>query len=591
MALVAVRGISKSYASQALFENLSVTFHPDEHVGLIGPNGAGKTTLLRIIAGLETPDEGTVDRSRTARVSYLAQEDDFPAGITVENAVQLALGTLDLPDHETRVRTRKMLRRLGFTTLDAPVTSLSGGWRKRLSLGRLLVQDPDLLLMDEPTNHLDLEGIVWLETFLARAHVAYVITSHDRYFLERIADRVVELDPRYPEGVFSVRGRYSDFLERRETFLQTLDHDRQALENDVRREVEWLRRGPKARSSKAGYRIDEAHRRIDALSEATRRAQSLPSVQLDFNASGRRTHDLIMGTGLSMSLGGHHLFQDLDVKVVRGTKLGIAGSNASGKTTLLRTLSGKLHADEGSIKTAPDLRIAVFDQHREQLETSETLRAALAPQGNLLTVDGKSTHVAAWAKRFGFRLDQLELPVSELSGGEKARILMARMMREPADVLMLDEPTNDLDITSVEILEKALLDFPGAVILITHDRHLLDRVCSEIIGLHGNGRWGSYASVDQWLQSQISITTEIWTDPSENPAPSESQRKPQRAGLHYMEKKELAAMEATILSAEEEVEKLEHELAEANQASDATRVHERFTALEQARKRVRSVQR
>lgn len=578
MAILSVQNVSKTYASHALFDDLSITFQPNERVGLVGPNGAGKTTLLRILAEDETPDTGWVDRSNDARIAYLPQEDVFAPDATAQSAILEALAHLELEEHEPLVRARKMLRRLGFDDADIRVDTLSGGWRKRLALGCHLVQEPDLLLMDEPTNHLDLAGIDWLEKFLERAKFAFILTSHDRYFLERVTDRIVEIDARYPGGVFSVNGHYSDFLEKREALMEELDHERRALANDVRREVEWLRRGPQARSTKANYRIDAAHKKIDQLTEANRRSKGPDDVTIDFVASGRRTHELMTGKGLEKTLGGNLLFKNLDAHVRKGTRLGIAGNNASGKTTLLKVLGELMPPDKGTIKHATDLRVALFDQQREQLDLSVTLRRALAPQGDNVSFLGRSTHVAAWAKQFGFRVDQLTMPVGELSGGEKARVLMAMMMRQPADVLMLDEPTNDLDIRSIEVLEEALLQFPGAVVLITHDRHMLDRVCTDLIGLHGDGSWGNYASVAQWLEADQTRTMKPMfageAKPSFASAKADATPKPQPAKLTYHEKKELAGMEAAILEAEEALEALQAALNEANTAADHVRLVE-----------------
>ncbi len=583
MALLAARDLSKSHAAAPLFEGLSITFHPGERVGLIGPNGGGKTTLLRILAGAEQADSGTVERSKTAQLVYLPQIDVFPDATSVETTLLDALRNLELETHEGGVRARKMLRRIGFESGEAPVATLSGGWRKRLAIGCALVREPDLLLLDEPTNHLDLAGIEWLENFLGRSKLSFILTSHDRTFLERVANRIVEINPRYPEGFFSVSGHYSDFLERREAFLQMQDAQRQALANEVRREIEWLRRGPKARSSKAGYRIDEAHRKIDELSEAKRRHDSETKLDIDFSASGRRTHDLIAARGVAKSLGGRLLFEALDAHVRPGTRLGIAGNNASGKTTLLKMLAGEMPPDGGRVKHAVDLRVAIFDQQRSQLDPRETLRRTLAPNGDMVSYLGRASHVIAWAKRFGFQPDQLEMLVGQLSGGEQARVLMAMMMREPADVLMLDEPTNDLDIASIEVLEKALLDFPGAVVVITHDRYLLDRICTELIGLHTDGRWGTYGSVAQWQDAAAEGRRAAET--AEAPAAvSKAQPNPStpKAGLSYHEKHEFAGMEEQLLAAEAWVDALQAQLIDPDVAADHERLHAAYEAHREA---------
>jgi len=586
MALLAARDLSKTHASSTLFDRLSITFHPGERVGLIGPNGGGKTTLLKILAGAERADSGVVERANDARLAYCPQVDVFPADATVESALMIAVGSVELEEYEYTVRARKMLRRLGFETGDQPVDTLSGGWRKRLAIGCALVQEPNLLLMDEPTNHLDLAGIAWLERFLARSRLSSILTSHDRYFLERVANRIVEINPRYPDGFLSVNGLYSDFLEKREAFLQLQDAKRQTLANEVRREVEWLRQGPKARSSKAGHRIAEARRKIGELSEAKRRHDSETELAIDFRASGRRTHDLIAARGVEKRLGGRLLFRELDVHLRPGTRLGIVGNNASGKTTLLNALGGTLPLDDGHIKHATDLRIALFDQQRNQLDESETLRRTLAPSGDTVSYLGRASHVVAWAKRFGFAADQLEMPVGELSGGEQARVLMAMMMREPADVLMLDEPTNDLDIASIEVLERALDDFPGAVVVITHDRHLLDRICTELIGLHGDGRWGAYASVAQWLDVAASAekpSQAAKTAPDrDRKAASDSGAGSQRKGLTYHEKQEFADMEEHILAAEKQVDLLQTQLSDPDVAGEHERLHAAYEAHREA---------
>ncbi len=576
-AILAVRDLSKTYAAHALFDHLSLTFHDGERVGLIGPNGAGKTTLLRILAGIESADSGSIDRATDAHIAYLPQIDVFPRGITVEGALLAALADRAMEDYERPVRARKMLRRLGFEHGNTPVETLSGGWRKRLAIGCQLVQEPDLLLLDEPTNHLDLQGIDWLERFLKRAAVSVVITTHDRYFLERVTDRIVEINPRYRDGFFSVRGHYSDFLEKRQAFLAAEVEERRALAGEVRREVEWLRRGPKARGTKAVYRINAAQEKIERLSAAKRRQQNRADLEIGFRATGRRTNDLIVATGIAKTRGGKLLFRDVDVVVRRDVRLGIVGNNASGKTTLLHVLAGDLSSDAGAVKHAAALRIAMFDQQRDQLDKKERLRRALAPNGDTVSYLGRGTHIIPWAMRFGFRPDQLDTPVGDLSGGEQARVLMAMMLREPVDILMLDEPTNDLDIQSIEVLERALIDFPGAVVLITHDRYMLDRVCTDIIGLHDGGSWGNYATVTQWQQAEA-VRVVNKESPLEKPAKRRRAGHP-KSRLTYLEKREWEEMEAHILSAEAEVDRLNAKLEDPEVVSD----HERLQQVYEAR--------
>ncbi len=590
MAILTVRDLGKSAAARMLFQQLSFTVQDGDRIGLIGPNGAGKSTLLRILAAEDAPDQGSVDRRKDAIVGYLPQVDPLEQDATLQRTLLDALKDLPLEEHEPVLRVRKMIRRLGFADPESRIGTLSGGWRKRAALGALLVQEPDCLLMDEPTNHLDLDGIGWLERFLERARFSFIVTTHDRYFLERVTNRIIEIDPRYPTGVLNVRGRYSDFLEQREQVLCSLDHERAALANEVRREVQWLRRGPSARSSKASHRVDQAHRKIDQLSAHTQRGKLVQDVSLSFSASHRQTQDLIVAEGVTKTLGGRLLFSQLDVRILRGTRLGIVGNNATGKTTLLKVLTGDTPPDQGRVQPAYALRHALFDQHRAQLDPSESLRRALAPMGDIVTVPGRPTHVIAWAKRFGFCPDQLSMPLGELSGGEQARVLMATMMREPVDVLFLDEPTNDLDISSIEILEHALVSFPGAVVLITHDRHMLDRVCTDLIGLHGNGHWGTYAGVLQWMEAeQRSRETASEDTPGQlvPRAPTPTPREPPRCvGLTYHEKRELAEIEHEILRAEACLERLDECLNEANLARDHARLHEAFERREEAARRV-----
>jgi ATP-binding cassette subfamily F protein uup len=438
--------------------------------------------------------------------------------------------------------------------------------------------------MDEPTNHLDVEGILWLEGVLAREARAFLVVSHDRYFLEHVATRVLELNRAYPDGVFSTDGRYSEFLARRDDFLRGQAAYEDSLANTVRREIEWLRRGAKARSTKAKGRIKEADRLIEELRDARARAATR-SADIDFTASGRRSRRLLVARGLAKSLGGRSLVQGLDVTITPGTRIGLMGPNGSGKTTLLNVLAGALAPDAGTIERADGLRIVRFEQQRPGLDPQQSLRRALAPEGDTVSFQGRSLHVAAWAKRFLFQPEQLEVPVGRLSGGEQARIHIARLMREPADLLILDEPTNDLDIPTLDVLEESLITFEGGLVLVTHDRFMLDRVATGIVALDGRGGAETFADYAQWELAPRLQTPHPALSPEGRGGKSASARARSKR-LGYLEQRELDAMQAAIVEAETAREMCRRAAEDPGIASDPAGLQARYAALEDARAEV-----
>jgi len=329
------------------------------------------------------------------------------------------------------------------------------------------------------------------------------LISHDRYFLENCTNRIVELGPQYPEGYIKIDGNYSEFLRRKQSFLEGQANHEAALANRMRRELEWLSRGPKARSTKAKYRKDDAQRLQEELQQVRQRNSQNKTVNIDFSGTERKTKKLLELKGIKKSLGNKILFEDVNLILSPGVRLGLLGRNGTGKSTLLHILQGNLEADSGQIKKAEAVKIVLFDQKREQLNLDHSLRKALSPAGDSVVYRGQSIHVNGWAKRFLFRPDQLETPIGKLSGGEQARILIARLMLQPADILLLDEPTNDLDIPSLEILEESLIDFPGSIVLVTHDRYLLDQVTNRILGLDGEGGVYNFVDYTQWLENQL----------------------------------------------------------------------------------------
>ncbi|MEK6373916.1 MAG: ABC-F family ATP-binding cassette domain-containing protein [Acidobacteriota bacterium] len=575
--LLTCESLTKSFTSRPLFENLGFTIAEGDHIGLVGPNGAGKSTLLKIVAGAEPPDSGTRAVRKGVRIGYVPQDAVFTPGLTVEDVLLDALrGETALDDYEKSSRIARALGKAGFTDRSLATDALSGGWRKRLAIARELALEPDILLLDEPTNHLDVEAILWLESLLKSEPEAFVVVSHDRYFLENVARRMLELNRMYPNGLLQTDGSYSEFLEARDELLKNEAAYQDTLANLVRREMEWLRRGPKARTTKAKARITAAGKLIDELEESRDRAR-VSTAGIDFTASDRKTKRLWMGMGLRKQLGDRRIVDDLDLLLTPGMRLGVLGPNGSGKTTLLRMIVGELAPDAGTIEQAERLRVVYFEQNRESLDPSLTLKRALAPEGDSVLYRDRSLHVASWAKRFLFRAEQLETAVSKLSGGEKARIVLARLMLKPADLLVLDEPTNDLDIPTLDVLEESLLEFPGALVLVTHDRYLLERVSTKVLALDGNGRAEYFADYGQWLASSREA-------PARAAATTEARQRTKR--LSYLEQREFDAMEQTVLAAEARLDEARRRADDPAIAADAVALHQRFTELNEAQAEV-----
>ena len=590
--IINAQGLSKQYGITPLFQNLSFTVSEGDRIGLIGPNGSGKSTLLEILCGRVKPDSGEVATRKRSRLSYVAQVSDFAPGETVRSVVERALERAAVPPAERPARTSEALGRAGFVDFDTPATALSGGWRKRLRITEGLVQRADILLLDEPTNHLDFAGIEWLESLLQNAAFACVVVSHDRYFLENIASEVVELNHVYNDGLLRVKGNYSRFLEKKEEYLEAQGRRQDALANRVHTELEWLRRGPKARRTKAKARIDKAHELIGELADLNSRSRTA-TAKIDFSATDRQTKQLVTLDDVMYGIGNRTLFEGLTFTVRSGMRVGLVGQNGSGKTTLLRLLRGDIQPTGGEVRRADALRIVYFDQNRE-LDPDLTLRRALAPDSDSVVYQEQVIHVASWAARFLFAPDDLNQPVGRLSGGERARVLIAQLMLQPADVLLLDEPTNDLDIPTLEILEESLLEYRGALVLVTHDRFMLDRVSTVVLGLDGLGgaeRFGDYSQWDVWQRARQakvarSVPAEATCPPGPPSSPDGALRAAARKKLSYLESREFAAIEGRIAEAEQELDVLRAALEDPAVMSDASRLQTICTQMEETQKKV-----
>ena len=586
--IISAQGLCKRYGVVPLFQNVSFTISEGDRIGVIGPNGSGKSTLLDILSGITLPDTGDVAIRKGTHLNLVRQISEFAPGDTVRSVINQALDQQSVPESERLQRTAEILGRAAFTDLDVGAATLSGGWRKRLAIAEALVRKPDILLLDEPTNHLDLAGIEWLESVLLNASFACVVVSHDRYFLENVANEVVELNPAYEDGALRVSGNYSAFLEAKELYLRAQRNRQEALENRVHTEIEWLRRGPKARTTKSKARIDKANELIADLADMNARTRT-SSAGITFSAANRQTKQLITLDDLSYSIADRQLLDHLHFIVTNGMRVGLVGPNGSGKTTLLRLLKGELKPARGSMRQADNLRIVYFDQNR-QLDPDVTLRRALAPDSDAVRYQDQVIHVASWAARFLFTGETLNQRVGRLSGGERARVLIAQLMLQPADVLLLDEPTNDLDIPTLEILEESLLEYRGALVLVTHDRYMLDRVSTVVLGLDGLGhaeRFADYSQWEAWQRSRRSAARSAATP--ESPRQSEkpvAPVSPAKKKLTYKEAREFESIEQRIADAEKELQAKHDALLDPAVMSDGARLHALSLELESAQKAI-----
>lgn len=587
--IISAQGLSKRYGVAPLFRDISFAVSEGARIGIIGPNGSGKSTLLEILNGRVQPDSGDVAIRKGTRVRCVLQISEFALGETIRTVIDKPLDQAKVADSERLTRIAEILGRAGFTDLDADAATLSGGWRKRLAIVEALVQKPDILLLDEPTNHLDLAGIKWLETLLQNAAFASVVVSHDRYFLENVATEIVELNPAYEDGALRVSGNYSTFLEAKELYLHAQRNRQEALENRVHTEIDWLRRGPKARTTKSKARIDKAHEMIGELAEMNSRTRS-SSAKIDFSASDRQTKQLITLDGVSYAMAERTLFSDIHFIIPSGMRVGLVGPNGSGKTTLLRLLKGELKPTRGTMRQAESLRIVYFDQNRE-LDPDITLRRALAPDSDSVIYQERVIHVAAWAARFLFTGEHLNQRIGRLSGGERARVLIAQLMLQPADVLLLDEPTNDLDIPTLEVLEESLLEYRGALVLVTHDRYMLDRVSTVVLGLDGFGgaeRFADYSQWETWQRSQLAAGKSNASVKTQSPrgvgdAPKSSLTKKK---FSYKEARELETIEQRIADAERELQAKHDVLQDVAVMSDGARLHAASMEMDAAQRTI-----
>ena len=589
--LLSAQSLGHAFAARPLFQNVSFTIAEGDRVGLIGPNGAGKSTLLKILAGHLGPDQGEVARRGGLRVTFLEQTPTFSAGATVRESIIEGAGTTGL-DWEIELRVDELIAKLNLSQdsigADSEVARLSGGWQKRVALARALAGDPDVLLLDEPTNHLDVESILWLEGLLATARFATITITHDRAFLQRVANRILELDRRNAGGLLDVAGDYATYLERKADAMAAQERREDTLRNTLRRETEWMRRGPAARTTKQEARIQRHGVLSEEVSELSTRNQTR-GVALDFQGVGRKPKRLIEAQGISKSYGGRSVFGNISLFIGPGSRVALLGPNGCGKSTLLRILVGHENSDTGQVLRADSLEVAWFQQDRGSLDPNQTLVESICPIGDHVDFRGARLHRNGYLERFLFRPEQMNLAVGKLSGGEQSRLLVARLMLKPASILVLDEPTNDLDLATLDVLQDALTSFNGAVLLVTHDRFFLDQVATQILAFHTHpdehGKVTSFADLSQWQEwhPSQSVVKSAKSDGGKNQAnTAESKRKK----LSYKDQREYDSVEVRIETAEGAIKALEEESARPDVAVNAKRLIEIEAEMKKAQTKV-----
>ena len=583
MILASAHKIEKTYANRTLFENLSVGVGDKDRVGLVGPNGAGKSTLLAILAGRIEADAGTVSLKKGLRLGFLEQTPRFASDATVLDAILEKCADRD----EALARAYELMAKLELTNkfgADHLVSELSGGWQKRVAIGRELALEPQLLLLDEPTNHLDLSSILWLEDYLSSAPFAVLMITHDRLFLQRVANRIWDLDPRNPDYILNVQGDYARYLETKELELAALARHESVQKNRLRRETEWLHRGALARQTKQSARIQAAADLKDSVANLKDKNQQR-RVDLSFGEAEHAPKKLVEATGISKTFGDKILFENADILVTPNSRLGLLGDNGSGKSTLIKILLGLETPDSGRVLRPVESQVAYFEQSRETLRPDLSVLKNICPEGDFVFYKDQPLHVRSYLDRFHFSGHKVDLPVSKLSGGEQARLRLAQMMLKNCQILVLDEPTNDLDTEMLDSLEQSLEEFNGAVILVTHDRYFLDAVCNQILSFplaeSGDRRlqkFASYFQWEKWFQEESSRQASEKLKPAA--AASEVIKK---ARLSYKEKYELENIEGTILKLEAELADLQAESVSEKTMSDHKRlsdIHSRIAMLQ-----------
>ncbi|MEX2525026.1 MAG: ATP-binding cassette domain-containing protein [Gammaproteobacteria bacterium] len=613
MSLLTLTDISLAYGHQPLLQNVNFSIDRGERVCLVGRNGTGKSTLFRVISGMAAADTGEVWHRDTLRISYLLQDIPPETEETVYQVVASGLGTPgrllaeyhqavnSLPEENDSTDLKRLnelqqqidvengwnidhkveavLSRLSLPP-DQPLATCSGGIRRRVMLARALVSDPDLLLLDEPTNHMDIASIHWLEEFLLAFTGALMFISHDRTLVRNLSTRIIELD----RGILtSFPGNYEKFLEKKDELLAAEEKANARFDRKLAEEEAWIRKGIKARRTRNEGRV----RKLEQMRrEKQQRMERSGAVNLSVNddmASGKLVADL---RHVSFSYGDHCIVRDFSTRLMRGDRVGIIGPNGSGKSTLLKLLLGEIKPDSGEVIHGTRLQIAYFDQQRARLQPGKTVRENISEGSDYVTVRGRSRHVIGYMKDFLFPPERIDSPVKSLSGGERNRLLLARIFTQPANMLVLDEPTNDLDVETMELLEDLLMDFDGTLLLVSHDRTFLDNVVTSTIAFEGGGCVREYVGgYEDWLRQRPVDTHKKARQDNPGPGTEKNPASRGKTKLSYHEQRELVDLPDRIEELEQEQTALEKQISDSEfYKQDKAAITETLSELERIRR-------
>lgn len=616
MALVSLQNVSLSFGGTVILENLNLQIEKNQRICLLGRNGAGKTTLMRTLAGEVKPDSGTVQTGTDVRVSYFAQNIPLDLQGSAFAIIANALGEggrLIISYHEAenalkagspdaaeelevlrqqmdKLEAWKLLDDIGriISRMDIDADwryeSLSGGQKRRVLLAAALVSQPDVLLLDEPTNHLDIDTIAWLEDFLLRTGITILFVTHDRMLLRRLANRIIEVDR---GRIYDWECNYDTFLARKEEVLAAEMKDWERFDKKLAQEEVWIRKGVKARGSRNEGRVKALKKMRE---ERKQRRQHVGKVNMQISQAANSGRDVIEAKNISFAYGDKQIIRDFSLKICRGDKIGVVGANGCGKTTLVKLLLGQLQPATGEVSYGTSLETVYFDQMRAQLDEQKTVWENVQPSGDTVEVNGRSIHIITYLQNFLFNSERAKTKVSILSGGERNRVLLARLFTMPANLLVLDEPTNDLDIETLELLEELLVEFGGTVLLICHDRTFLNNVVSSTVAFAGNGEVreiiGGY---DEWMAER-----RVLEDAQQKAQEAEKARQAQQAKaaasenrpqkMSFKEKQELQSLPGMIQAAETEISEIQKRLADPTfykSGENSGQLHSRLLELEE----------